>query len=178
VRLAYPPRAAPGVSVAPAGTEAVATPAAPPATAPPDPRLTSRRLLLADDDAVGREFVADLLQHLGLQLQTVGDGEAAVQAAQQGEFDAILMDLSMPRLGGLDTTRHIRALGRHGRTPIVAITASAFNDDRKHCRAAGMDGFVSKPVDPERLAGLLATLLAAAAAALSRAARSGRRPSP
>ncbi|MBK7060116.1 MAG: response regulator [Rubrivivax sp.] len=79
--------------------------------------------------------------------------------AQAGPYDLILMDMQMPRMDGLQATRHIRALAEHAKTPIVAITANAFEQDRKACMAAGMDDFVSKPIVPDVLRDVLARWL-------------------
>jgi CheY-like chemotaxis protein len=124
------------------------------ATASPAPassvaRLPGRRILLVEDEPVNREVMHDLLQSLGLQVESAEDGLIAVEMADRGGFDAILMDLQMPNLGGLAATARIRALPHCAKVPIIALTANAFLEDRQECLSAGMDDFLSKPVDPD-----------------------------
>ena len=83
------------------------------------------------------------------------DGAKAVDMARRVNYDLILMDMQMPVLGGDDATRLIRQLPRHRQVPILAMTANAFDEDRRACLAAGMDDFIIKPVVPEVLYGLL-----------------------
>ena len=108
------------------------------------------RILVADDNAVNREVATALLQDAGLAADAVGDGLDALEAVQRRRYDLVLMDLHMPGLGGLEATRRIRALPG-ARLPVVALTASAFAEDRAACLAAGMDDFLAKPVDPALL---------------------------
>ena len=86
-----------------------------------------------------------------LQVDIAEDGRRAVQMAADGDYAAILMDMQMPEMDGLAATRAIRAGGRNARTPILAMTANAFDEDRRRCLDAGMDDFMSKPLDPELL---------------------------
>ncbi|MFO1325834.1 MAG: PAS domain-containing protein [Rubrivivax sp.] len=112
-------------------------------------RAGGARVLLAEDNLVNQDVARELLQAVDLQVDVVGDGLAAVQAALQGGHELILMDMQMPALDGLEATRRIRAAGL--RLPIVAMTANAFGEDRAACLAAGMDEHVAKPVDPDVL---------------------------
>lgn len=128
------------------------------------PRLTGPggrawRALLADDNPVNREVGIALLQQLGLSVATAVDGHDAVQQAATGGFDLVLMDLQMPRLDGLAATRGIRALPVGHAVPVIAMTASVFEQDRATCLAAGMNDFVAKPVDIFALARTLARWL-------------------
>ena len=106
------------------------------------------RILLADDNAVNRMFIGALLRQRGYEVTAVVDGLEAVREAERGDFDLILMDLQMPHLDGLAATRTIREsqppTGPH--LPIVALTANAEEGDRERCLAAGMDGYLSKPI--------------------------------
>ena len=109
------------------------------------------RVLLAEDNAINREVASALLRSVGLRVECAEDGVEAVEAARRGPYDLVLMDLHMPKMDGLAATRAIRALPGWSRRPIVAMTATTLLDDRRACLDAGMDDFVSKPVDPDRL---------------------------
>ncbi len=119
--------------------------AAPPV---PDHDLRGRRVLLVEDDPVSREVALSMLEHIGLDVDVAPDGAAAVDYFRDRRCDLVLMDMQMPRMGGLEATRQIRLLGAGQSTPIVAMTANAFVEDRANCFDAGMDDFVAKPIDP------------------------------
>ncbi|MEI2781629.1 MAG: PAS domain S-box protein [Candidatus Competibacter sp.] len=119
-------------------------------------RHRGARLLLAEDNPINQEVALDLLRGSGLAVDVANDGREAVALAGRTAYDLILMDVQMPVLDGLDATRAIRRLAGRERTPIIAMTANAFDEDRRACLAAGMDDHVGKPVDPEML---FATLL-------------------
>ncbi len=123
----------------------------------PDGRLF--RALLADDNPVNREVGIALLHQLGFLVATAVDGHDAVQQVAAGDFDLVLMDLQMPRLDGLAATRDIRALPQGRDLPVIAMTASVYEQDRASCLAAGMNDFVAKPVDLWALASTLARWL-------------------
>jgi hemerythrin-like metal-binding protein len=106
------------------------------------------RVLVAEDDAVSRELAQILLQDLGLVAELAEDGLKAVACAQQSAYALILMDMQMPGLNGLEATRQIRAIPAHARTPILAVTANVFAEDRRRCLEAGMNDFVAKPLMP------------------------------
>ncbi len=109
------------------------------------------RVLLAEDSPVNQQVAGELLALAGAVVDIAGDGRAAVDAAALHEYDLILMDVQMPRLDGLEATRRIRRLPGRAAVPIVAMTANAFEDDRRACLEAGMDDHLAKPVDPDRL---------------------------
>ncbi|HYD44525.1 MAG TPA: response regulator [Phenylobacterium sp.] len=115
--------------------------------------LSGRRVLLAEDDPISAILARTLLAREGCEVDHVANGEAAVEAAAAGAYDLILMDVRMPRLSGMEAARRLRAQG--AATPIVALTADAFEDDRRACLAAGMDDFLVKPLAPEALRGVL-----------------------
>ncbi len=122
-------------------------------------RFSGARVLLAEDNEINQLVAQALLADVGLECDLADDGEAAVariRDAQQGAYALILMDMQMPRMDGITATKAIRALdvGRH--LPIVAMTANAFSEDQARCLEAGMNDFVAKPVQPEKL---YATLL-------------------
>jgi two-component system sensor histidine kinase/response regulator len=116
------------------------------------------RILVVDDEPVNREVATMLLEDAGLTVDTADDGEQAVAMARNTAYAAILMDMQMPRLDGLQATRQIRRLDGYADTPIIAITANAFAEDKARCFEAGMNDFLVKPFDP---ASIFSTLLRA-----------------
>ena len=118
------------------------------------------RVLLVDDEALTRATLRDYLAiDPGIEgVGEAGDGQVAVRQAVALSPDLILMDMQMPHMDGLEATQRIRRLPAHSATPIVAMTANAFPEDRERCLMAGMNDFVAKPVDPEAF---YATLLRA-----------------
>jgi PAS domain S-box-containing protein len=110
------------------------------------------RILLAEDEMINQEIALSLLRdEAGLQVDVASDGREALACAQARQYDLILMDMRMPEMDGLAATRAIRALPEHTQTPILAVTANAFNEDGERCFAAGMNGHIAKPVDPKVL---------------------------
>jgi CheY-like chemotaxis protein len=118
------------------------------------------RVLVAEDDAVNRMVVTKMLGQFDVDLRAVSDGVEAVQAAADGDYDVVLMDVRMPEMDGLTATRAIRAPGgRFEELPIIALTANAFPEDVKICREAGMSDFLAKPLrKPALVAALLRAL--------------------
>ncbi len=111
------------------------------------------RILVADDNVVNRKVVHYMLEKKGHQVVSVQDGKEAVQAWENQIVDIILMDVQMPTMNGIEATAAIREKEKDGssRTPIIALTAHAMKGDRERCLEAGMDDYVSKPINPEIL---------------------------
>ena len=115
--------------------------------------IAGLRVLVAEDNLVNQRLVSRLLEKMGHQVVVASDGMAVLQILKEGEVDLIAMDMQMPILDGIETTRKIRA-GERGsakHVPIVAMTANAFEEDRRKCFEAGMDGFVVKPVSAQSI---------------------------
>lgn len=108
-------------------------------------------VLVAEDEPLNQEIIRAVLEEVGLNVFTVSDGQEAVEFARSGVFDLILMDINMPRMSGIEATCEIRRLASHVHTPIIALTANAFAEDRNACIQAGMNDHVGKPVMPEVL---------------------------
>ena len=124
------------------------------------------RILVAEDNEVNRSVIRGLLTKSGHAVDIVVDGVEAVAAAMRSSYDLILMDVQMPKMDGIAATARIRSLsGDAGRVPIIAVTANAMAGDRERYLAAGMDDYVSKPIDPAKLAAVIAYFAPCSAAA-------------
>lgn len=115
----------------------------------------SKRLLLVEDEPINREIAQMLLEDVGLVVETAEDGLAALQLAEKNDYALILMDMQMPKMDGIEATKAIRQLPGHQATPILALTANAFASECERCLSAGMNDFITKPVDPARLSRIL-----------------------
>ncbi len=115
------------------------------------------RILLAEDNPVNQTLAVALLTKRGHEVTVASNGLEALEQLEGGAFDVVLMDVQMPEMDGFEATRRIRQManGQVARTPVIAMTAHAMTGDRERCLDAGMDDYVSKPIDP---LGLLATM--------------------
>lgn len=125
--------------------------------------LKGMKLLLVEDNELNREIATDLLEEAGCIVSTAEDGDIAVKMiknAKPGQYNVILMDIQMPNMNGYDATRAIRSLdnSEYAGIPIVAMTANAFEEDRKNAFAAGMNGHISKPVSAPALLRTLSSM--------------------
>ena len=109
------------------------------------------RILLADDEPISQEVTRGLLEHVGLRVDLAENGQQALTLARQKHYALILMDMQMPVMNGVEATEAIRAESINRETPILAMTANAFNEDRQACLDAGMNEHIAKPVEPQEL---------------------------
>jgi len=135
-------------------------PEKPAVSAPAAPvHAVSLKILLAEDNPINALLSRELLRRRGHKVTEVVNGEAAVDMAAKEQFDLILTDIHMPGMDGIDATKAIRAheaKANLSRVPIIALTADVLETGQKACRAAGMDGFLSKPIDPKQLDAMFA----------------------
>ena len=124
----------------------------------PAPSRRALRILLAEDNPVNQQLIFEILEKEGHTVEMVSDGARAVAAVQSGYFDVVLMDIQMPCMDGFEATAEIRKaeIPHSTHVPIIALTAHAMRGDRERCLAAGMDGYLSKPIYPDDLLNLLA----------------------
>jgi len=109
-----------------------------------------RRVLVVEDNEVNSMVISAMLEQNGCEVECVENGLLAVDILSREQFDMVFMDLHMPEMDGVTATKRVRAMESTGRTPIVAVTASAFTEEEARCRDAGMDGLIRKPIN-ERL---------------------------
>jgi signal transduction histidine kinase len=114
-------------------------------------RFTGACILLAEDDLICQEIACALMEEAGLRVDLAGDGVEAVEMTKQTKYDLIVMDMQMPKLDGVEAARMIRSLPGREHIPVIAMTANAFPADSARCLDAGMNAFISKPVDPDML---------------------------
>jgi PAS domain S-box-containing protein len=118
------------------------------------------RILLVEDNAINQILAQRLVQMRGDQIVVAGNGREALAALDREKFDLILMDVQMPEMSGIEVTQAIREIEKKtgGHVPIIATTASAMKEDREHCLAAGMDAYISKPIERDLFFNTIAAL--------------------
>jgi CheY-like chemotaxis protein len=149
-----PPIPAPFMEDHPAAARSVGPAAAQSRSAQAPSADDGLRILLAEDNPINMMLIRELLRRRGHNVTEVTTGNDAVRAMLEGQFDLLLTDIHMPGMDGIEAARVIRAgEARSGRTrtPIVALTADALDAGKRACQEAGMDGFLTKPVDPAEL---------------------------
>ncbi|HTD73602.1 MAG TPA: response regulator [Steroidobacteraceae bacterium] len=124
-------------------------------TQPAAPRRFAGLVLLVEDNFVNQKVAVRFLERLGCTVEVASNGAEGVAACQQKQFDLVLMDLQMPVMDGMAATRKIREWETSRHTPIIALTANAMTGDRELCEGAGMDGYLTKPIEVERLRNIL-----------------------
>ena len=122
-------------------------------------RYQGYRVLLCEDNEINQEVAMTLLQDVGILVDLAENGLEAIHKAPNGKYDLVLMDMQMPVMDGIEATRHMRVLPNCGQLPIIAMTANAFSEDKQRCIAAGMNDFVTKPVNPDVLYSVIAKWL-------------------
>ncbi len=120
--------------------------------------LEGLRILIAEDNEINMEIAREVLEAAGAKVASASNGREAINALKETHYDAVVMDVNMPVLNGLEATREIRNEARFAQLPIVAMTASAMADDRTRCLEAGMNAHISKPIDVDELIETLARL--------------------
>ena len=108
-------------------------------------------ILLVEDNAINQEVAINLLKNRGIEVTVASNGYEAINCVQHKTFDAVLMDIHMPVMGGIEATRQIRQLFPDTDLPIIAMTAAVMQEDREHCSASGMVDFIAKPINPDEL---------------------------
>ena len=141
--------------------------------AEPEACLNGGNVLLVEDNEINQEVAREWLQSAGLKVETANNGLEALGMLDKNAFDVVLMDIQMPKMDGLEATRRIREKPGLAKLPIIAMTAHALKGDRERCLEAGMNDYLSKPIDPDQLYSTLARWLGALPARQKADAESG-----
>jgi PAS domain S-box-containing protein len=123
------------------------------------PLLRGTKVLVAEDNFFNQQIVKELLSLSGIRVELASNGQEALIMLEQGDFDAVLMDLHMPVMDGFEATRQIRGLAQFATLPVIALTACVTQEDREECLAAGMNDFIGKPINTIQLLSTLAEWL-------------------
>ena len=125
-------------------------------------RFKGKRALLVEDNVINQQVAKELLESWSMEVDVAGNGLEAMQKATAEKYDVILMDIQMPGMDGLEVTRQLRANPELNSTPIIAMTAHAMQGDREKSFAVGMQGHITKPIEPSELYVKLAEVIASA----------------
>jgi len=128
----------------------------PPALSEAALHISGARVLVVDDNVINQQVAREVLMRAGVQVELAGNGVDAVHLVDHGDFDAVLMDIQMPGMDGYEATARIRAKEQHARLPVIAMTAHAVAGFRENSMAMGMNDYVTKPIEAERLFTVLA----------------------
>lgn len=120
------------------------------------PALAGTKVLVAEDNLINQQVICEFLQLSGITVELAGNGKEALELLELGKFDAVLMDIQMPILDGIEATRLIRKRAEFTTLPIIALTAGVTKEEQEKCIAIGMNDFIAKPINPEKL---MSTLL-------------------
>jgi CheY-like chemotaxis protein len=123
-----------------------------------DLNLVGKRILVAEDNAINQLIMQELIAPSGATVVMADNGQHAVDAVRTQKFDLVFMDMQMPVMGGLEATRIIRTLAGTNELPIIAVTANAMKEDKDNGFAAGMNDYITKPIEPPRLLEILRIL--------------------
>jgi PAS domain S-box-containing protein len=118
--------------------------------------LAGMRVLVAEDNVINQQVVREFLKLSGIIVEIASDGKAALELLEKNHFNAVLMDVHMPGMGGIEATRLIRQQQRYADIPVIALTAGVTEAERQNCLASGMDDFIPKPINPAQLISTLA----------------------
>lgn len=118
---------------------------------------TNKKILLVEDNELNYEIAKTVLEEAGFRVDGASNGKEAIDKASDNTYDVILMDIQMPIMDGYEATKELRRLGN--RTPIIAMTANAFSEDRKKANDVGMDGYIAKPIDVNKLVSTIVNIL-------------------
>jgi two-component system, cell cycle response regulator DivK len=113
--------------------------------------MQQRRVLIVEDNHDNRAIFAAILHHYGYEVLEAADGEAGVRIATESQPDVILMDISLPRMDGIEATTRLKQADETASIPIIAVTAHAMREDEERVRRAGCDAYLAKPVEPMRV---------------------------
>ena len=115
------------------------------------PHLDGASILLVEDNAINQQVAAEMLEHWGARATVAQNGREALEAVAKARFDAVLMDVQMPVMDGLEATRRLRSDPANAALPIIALTAHALAEDRARCLEAGMNDYLTKPIEQDKL---------------------------
>jgi CheY-like chemotaxis protein len=118
-------------------------------------QLSGIHILVAEDNRINQQVVKEFLQLSGIKVDIANNGNEALEKLESHTYSAVLMDVNMPVMGGVEATERIRSQSRFAALPVIALTAGVTQQERDSCLACGMNDFVTKPINPQELIGVL-----------------------